>query len=160
VSRWLWSSARCLSRDSFDAATVFFVIDEWCPGLFNKSFSVGTTELKTNDLLDDNTKTSIRADDRIQVHKVQQRAGIRGWVLLYVLTFVSHAITSRSSRRKAPKNGTTGHSGIARARASARSYSEDRRAEERYSITGMRSITSGQNGFSLLDLKHNACIRD
>ncbi|CAG5107909.1 Protein of unknown function, partial [Cotesia congregata] len=44
-------------------------------------------------------------------------------------------ITSRNSRKKAPKKGTTGHSGIANARANARSYSEDRRADERYSST-------------------------
>lgn len=80
-------------------------------------------------------------------------------VLFLAFTFISHAITSRSSRRKAPKNGTTGHSGIARARASARSYSEDRRAEERYSMTGMRSFTSCQNGFSLLDLQRKRNIR-
>ncbi|KYN18395.1 hypothetical protein ALC57_09270 [Trachymyrmex cornetzi] len=74
---------------------------------------------------------------------------------LFMFTFISHAITSRSSRRKAPKNGTTGHSGIARARASACSYSEDKRAEERYSMTGMRSFMprSCQIGFSLLDLQ-------
>ena len=63
-------------------------------------------------------------------------------------------MTSRSSRRNAPKNGTTGHSGIARARASARSYLEDRSADERYSNTGSGSLTLCQKGFNLFDLQH------
>lgn len=67
---------------------------------------------------------------------------------------MTEEITSRNSRKKAPKKGTTGHSGIANARANARSYSEDRRADERYSSTGNGSFTLCQNGFNLLDLKH------
>lgn len=62
-------------------------------------------------------------------------------------------MTSRNSRKKAPKNGTTGHSGIAKARASARSYSEDNRADERYSNTGRGSFTLCQKGFNLFDLQ-------
>lgn len=62
-------------------------------------------------------------------------------------------MTSRNSRKKAPKNGTTGHSGIANERASANSYSDDKRAEERLSKTGTGSFTLFQKGFSLLDLR-------
>lgn len=69
-------------------------------------------------------------------------------------------MTSRNSRKKAPKNGTTGHSGIANERASANSYSDDKRAEERLSKTGTGSFTLFQKGFSLLDLrqKHWSCL--
>ena len=74
------------------------------------------------------------------------------------VTLNSNAMTSRNSRRKAPKNGTTGHSGIARERASANSYSADRRAEERFSKTGTGSFTLCQNGFNLLDLQRSVCI--
>lgn len=61
---------------------------------------------------------------------------------------------SRRSRRNAPKKGTTRHSGIARARPSARSYSTDKRAVDKNSSTGSDSfsVMDSQKGFNLLDL--------
>ena len=61
---------------------------------------------------------------------------------------------SLRSRKNAPKNGTTLHSGIAKARLRARSYSTDNRAVERESNTGSDSfsVIDNQNGFNLLDL--------
>ena len=62
---------------------------------------------------------------------------------------------SRSSRRKAPKNGTTGHSAMAKALLKARSYSAERSAADRKSSTGnvSFSVMDSQNGLSLLDLQ-------
>lgn len=82
----------------------------------------------------------------------------RRWI--YFFTLVIEVSTSRSSRKNAPKKGTTGHSGIAKARDNARSYSEDRRADERYSNTGNCSFTLCQNGFNFGDLKHKLLNQD
>jgi hypothetical protein len=62
---------------------------------------------------------------------------------------------SRSSLRKAPKNGTTGHSAMAKALLKARSYSAERSAADRKSNTGnvSFSVMDSQNGLSLLDLQ-------
>lgn len=68
---------------------------------------------------------------------------------------VSAASISRSSLRKAPKKGTTGHSAIAKALLKARSYSALRSAAERKSRTGSVSfsVMESQNGLSLFDLQ-------
>jgi len=61
---------------------------------------------------------------------------------------------SLSSRKKAPKNGTNRHSGIASALANARSYSTDMSAAERKSSRGTDSfsVIDSQNGFNFVDL--------
>lgn len=70
------------------------------------------------------------------------------------------ASISRSSRRNAPKKGTTGHSAIARARLKARSYSADNKAADKKSKTGnvSFSVMDNQNGLSLFDLKTDEYI--
>lgn len=62
---------------------------------------------------------------------------------------------SLSSRKKAPKNGTNRHSGIASALANARSYSTDMSAAERKSSKGTDSfsVIDSQNGFNFVDLR-------
>lgn len=64
---------------------------------------------------------------------------------------------SRSSRRNAPKKGTTRHSAMAKARLRALSYSADSNAADKKSKTGKLSfsVIDNQNGFNLFDLKHN-----
>lgn len=67
---------------------------------------------------------------------------------------------SPNSLRKAPKNGTTGHSAIARALLKARSYSADSSAADKKSNTGSVSfsVIDSQNGLSLFDLKQRKLI--